>query len=161
MSPSLDWPREKGERLRSGGVRDAYCWHHYDHLLKLHYLLVPVLATLSLKTTLPGRFNKPHFKIHKFREIKWLAQGHRGIVGGVEISRQVKLEVPVLSPTYGPVASCNEYSIPSLIYLPDPPLKEWLINVLFHLLIILLKKIFFSIHGPSQAWVPFQGRICI
>lgn len=108
MSPSFGLTQGEGRKAEEWRGEDAYCWHHYDQLLKRHYLLVPVLATLSLRTALPGRFDKPHFKRHKFREIQWLAQGHRGIVGGMEISRQVKLEVPVLSPTYGHVASCNK-----------------------------------------------------
>lgn len=66
MSPSLDWHRERGERLRNGRMR-IYCWH-YDKWMKYTIYWGPVLAryspyiiSLFFKTALPRRFDKPHF----------------------------------------------------------------------------------------------------
>lgn len=158
MSPGLDWPRAKGERLRSGGVRmptvgittiSYLNGTVYWCLFLLHYhseqLCRVDLISPIVRDTSSGRLSD----LPKVTEALWV---------GWKFPDRSSWKSQFFPATYGHVASCNKYSIPSLIHPPDPPLKEWLINVLFHLLIILLK---FSIHGPSQAWVPFQGRICI
>lgn len=161
MSPSLDWPREKGERLRSGGVRmptvgittiSYLNGTIYWCLFLLHYhseqLCRVDLISPILRDTSSGRFSD----LPKVTEALWV---------GWKFPDRSSWKSQFFPPRMVTLPLAIKYSIPSLIHLPDPPLKEWLINVLFHLLIILLKKIFFSIHGPSQAWVPFQGRICI
>ena len=99
--------QEEGRKPGKWRDEDAYSWHHYDPLFKLHCLLVPVLATLFLKATSPARFDKSHFTDAQDQgdQVTCLrSQRHCGLGGNFQ---QVRSKAPVLSPMYSHIASCN------------------------------------------------------
>ena len=60
--------QEEGRKPGKWRDEDAYSWHHYDPLFKLHCLLVPVLATLFQLHQLD--LISPILQMHKTKEIK-------------------------------------------------------------------------------------------